>query len=194
MQNFSFCMTSIEHLMLIEPMLVKDQRGYFSKVFEKQIFAEHNIHIAPYEELLSCSQKGVLRGMHFQREYSQDKLVRVLHGKVFDVAVDLRYHSPTFGKWEGFFLSAENRNMLYIPKGFAHGFLSLEDNTLFSYLCGDRYDPVSDGGIRWNDPDIGINWPLEQVDKIILSDKDQKLPIFAQFCSEHEALMYGDYA
>lgn len=189
MQNLSFHITSIEHLMLIKPMLVLDQRGYFSKVFEKQIFARHNIFMEPHEELLSCSHKGVLRGLHFQREYSQDKLVRVLHGAVYDVAVDLREGSATFGQWEGFFLSSENRSMLYIPKGFAHGFLALEEDTLFSYLCGDRYDPDSDGGILWNDSELNVQWPLDRVEQVIVSEKDQKLSTFSQFRTQYGALM-----
>ena len=115
--------------------------------------------------------------------------MRVLHGAVYDVAVDLREGSATFGRWEGFYLSAENRQMLYIPKGFAHGFLALEEGTLFSYLCGDRYDPDSDGGILWNDPELNVQWPLDKVERVIVSEKDQGLPTFSQFCMEHGALM-----
>ena len=137
--------------------------------------------MSPWEELRSRSHKGVLRGLHFQRRHSQDKLVQVLHGAVYDAAVDLREGSATFGKWEGFYLTAENRQMLYIPKGFAHGFLALEEDTLFSYLCGDRYDPESDGGIRWNDPQLAVNWPLERVERLIISDKDDALPTLAEY-------------
>ncbi len=169
---FEFQTTSIAGLIRICPFAAPDDRGYLSKVFEKSIFAEHGIELYPWEELRSCSHKGVIRGLHFQREYSQDKLVQVLHGAVFDVAVDLRKDSATFGKWEGFTLTAGNRQMIYIPKGFAHGFLALEENTLFSYLCGDRYDPDSDGGIRWDDPDIAVKWPLDSVSSVFLSDKD----------------------
>lgn len=136
----------------------------------------------------SFSRKGVLRGLHFQRRHSQDKLVQVLNGAVFDVVVDLRKDSPTFGKWAGFELSADNRKLLYVPKGLAHGFLALAENTLFSYLCGDRYDPESDGGIRWDDPQIGITWPVERVEEVILSDKDSKLPLFHEFMQEHGPL------
>ena len=125
---------------------------------------------------------------HFQRRCCQDKLVQVLSGAVFDVAVDLRKDSETFGQWEGFYLSAENRNILYIPKGFAHGFLALEDNTLFSYLCGERYDPESDGGIRWNDPQLSVSWPLERVEQVILSDKDAALPTLAEFLAQYGPL------
>ena len=176
MQKFSFQKTAIPGLTLITPFLAPDSRGYLSKPFEKSVFAEHGIELSPWEELRSFSHKGVLRGLHFQREHSQDKLVQVLHGGVYDVAVDLREGSPTFGKWEGFELTAENRQLLYIPKGFAHGFLALEEDTLFSYLCGDRYDPASDGGIRWNDPRLAVRWPLDRVEKVILSEKDAALP------------------
>lgn len=189
MQKLSFTATTIPQLTLIQPFLAPDERGYLSKTFEYEIFNQYGIKLNPYEELTSFSKKGVLRGLHFQREFSQDKLVRVLHGAVYDVAVDLRYNSPTFGQWQSFHLSSTNRNILYLPKGFAHGFLALEDNTLFNYLCGDRYDQSSDGGIVWNDPTLNINWPLEQVDKVIVSDKDQALLSFNQFCSTYGGLM-----
>lgn len=188
MSSFAFEQTSIEHLIRITPLCAPDSRGFFSKTFERSIFAAHGITLSPWEELRSCSRKGVLRGLHFQRNYSQDKLVQVLRGAVYDVAVDLRADSPTFGKWEGFYLTAENRQMLYIPKNFAHGFLALEDDTLFSYLCGDRYDPESDGGIRWNDPQIGIEWPLERVDRIIQSEKDAALPSLEDFLIQYGVL------
>lgn len=181
MPGFNFHITSISGLTLIAPMCVPDSRGYLSKPFEKSIFSAHGIDLSPWEELRSCSRKGVLRGLHFQHRHSQDKLVQVLHGAAYDVAVDLRKDSPTFGKWEGFYLTAENRHLLYIPKGFAHGFLALEDDTLFSYLCGDRYDPESDGGIRWNDPQLAVNWPLERVERLIISDKDTALPTLAEY-------------
>lgn len=191
MSAFKFQRTSISNLLQITPFLALDARGYLSKPFEKSIFAEHGIDLSPWEELRSRSHKGVLRGLHFQRRHSQDKLVQVLHGVVYDVAVDLREGSATFGKWEGFYLTAENRQMLYIPKGFAHGFLALEEDTLFSYLCGDRYDPESDGGIRWNDPELAINWPLERAERLIVSDKDAALPTLAEFIQVYGALKGG---
>lgn len=181
MPEFSFQETKINFLTLITPFFAPDNRGYLSKPFEKSIFAAHGIDLSPWEELRSCSKKGVLRGLHFQRRHSQDKLVQVLHGAVYDVAVDLRPESETFGKWEGFYLTAENHQLLYIPKGFAHGFLALEDNTLFSYLCGDRYDPESDGGVRWNDPQLAVKWPLDRVEHLIISDKDAALPTLAEY-------------
>jgi len=188
METFSFQQTSIEGLVQITPFFVSDERGYFSKSFEQSIFSAYGIDLYPWEEFRSCSKRGVLRGLHFQRCHSQDKLVQVLQGTLFDVAVDLRESSPTFGKWEGFELSAENRRMLYIPKGFAHGFLALEESTLFSYLCGDRYDPESDGGIRWDDPDLSICWPLKRVEKVIVSTKDAALPTLAEALSTYRPL------
>lgn len=188
MEQFSFQETIIPELTLAKPFFSIDNRGWFSKPFETDVFAAHGIELSPREELRSCSKKGVLRGLHFQRRCCQDKLVQVLSGAVFDVAVDLRKDSETFGRWEGFYLSAENRNILYIPKGFAHGFLALEDNTLFSYLCGERYDPESDGGIRWNDPQLSVSWPLERVEQVILSDKDAALPTLAEFLAQYGPL------
>ncbi len=177
--------TSISGLKKISPFYEADHRGWFLKAYEKHILAEHGIVVSPFEGFYTHSRKGVLRGLHFQRNHSQDKLVQVLHGAAYDVAVDLREGSETFGKWEGFYLTAENRQMLYIPKGLAHGFLALKDDTLFSYLCGDRYDPASDGGIRWDDPQLAVNWPVEQVENVILSDKDAKLPLLAEFIRQY---------
>ena len=191
MNHFQFQTVSIPGLKRITPFFAADNRGYLSKPFEKSAFLEHGINLSLWEELRSCSKKGVLRGLHFQRRHSQDKLVQVLHGAVYDVAVDLRKGSETFGKWEGFYLTAENRQMLYIPKGFAHGFLALEEDTLFSYLCGDRYDPESDGGIRWNDPELAIDWPLERAERLIVSDKDAALPTLAEFIQVYGALKGG---
>lgn len=180
MSSFQFSQTSIANLTLITPFYSPDIRGWFSKTYEKSIFAAHGIDLSPWEELRSYSHKGVLRGLHFQSRHSQDKLVQVLHGAVYDVVVDLRKGSETFGKWEGFYLSAENRNLLYIPKGFAHGFLALEEGTLFSYLCGDQYDPESDGGVRWDDPTLAVKWPLDQIGQLILSEKDAQLPLLSE--------------
>jgi len=181
MERFEFVKTSICGLACITPFFAEDCRGSFMKSFEKDIFQQQGISFHPAEAFYTHSAKGVLRGLHFQRRHSQDKLVQVLRGTVYDVAVDLRKGSPTFGKWEGFSLTAENRRMLYIPKGFAHGFLTLEENTLFSYLCGDRYDPESDGGIRWDDPQLNVDWPLEQVEHIIVSEKDSGLPSLEEY-------------
>lgn len=182
MSKFIFQKTELEDFMLITPFHVPDQRGHLSKSFEKSIFAAHGIHFELAEELESKSSQNTLRGLHFQRCHSQDKLVRVLAGEVYDVAVDLRPESPTFGKWQGFHLSAENRQMLYIPKRFAHGFLVLSEEAVLHYLCGDRYDPESESGILWNDPELGIDWPLKPGEKPLLSPRDQGFPTFAQYC------------
>lgn len=181
MQSFEFQPSTIEGLTCITPFYAPDDRGYFTKVFEKSIYAAHGIPISAHEQIYSYSRKGVLRGLHFQAAHSQDKLVHVVHGAVFDVAVDLRAGSPTFGKWEGFYLSAENRQVLYIPQGFAHGFLSLEEGTVFCYLCGHAFDPETNGGIRWDDPEIAVKWPVDQVEELILSEKDRKLPTLREF-------------
>lgn len=181
MSVFQFRQTSLAGLQQISPFCQTDRRGYFLKSFEQDIFGAYGAELHCFETFFTRSAKGTVRGLHFQRRHSQDKLVHVLHGAAFDVAVDLRKDSPTFGKWEGFSLTAENHQMLYIPKGFAHGFLALEEDTLFSYLCGDRYDPESDGGIRWDDPEIGVKWPLEQVEHVIVSNKDALLPTFAEY-------------
>lgn len=188
MEIFNFQDTSLPELRMITPFYAEDVRGFFMKSFEREIFRENGIDTRGFELFCTRSRKGTVRGLHFQRRHSQDKLVQVLHGAVYDVAVDLRKGSKTFGKWEGFFLTAENRQMLYIPKGFAHGFLALEEDTLFSYLCGDRYDPESDSGIRWNDPQLAIDWPLEQVEQTIISEKDAALPTLAEFIQVYGAL------
>ena len=178
----------IEGLKIITPAVFGDERGYFTETYNQKDYEDAGIDMEFVQDNQSGSKRGVLRGLHFQINYPQDKLVRVINGEVFDVAVDLRKDSETFGQWEGFYLSAENRNILYIPKGFAHGFLALEDNTLFSYLCGERYDPESDGGIRWNDPQLSVSWPLERVEQVILSDKDAALPTLAEFLAQYGPL------
>lgn len=191
MGSFTFQKTCIEGLFLVDPFMAADHRGYLSKPYERSVFAEHGIYLTPWEELRTCSHKGVLRGLHFQRNHSQDKLVQVLAGAGYDVAVDLRIGSPTFGCWEGVHLSAENHKMFYIPKGFAHGFLALKDNTLLSYLCGDRYDPESDGGVRWDDSQLAIDWPLEEIGRPVLSEKDATLPMLEQFVEKYGGLAGG---
>lgn len=192
MGTFAFQNTGIPGLQLITPFYVEDGRGFFLKSFECDVFRENGVDIQGFETFYTNSVKGTVRGLHFQRERCQDKLVQVLHGAAYDVAVDLREGSETFGSWEGFELTAENRNMLYIPKGFAHGFLALEDDTLFSYLCGGRYDPETDGGIRWNDPQLAVRWPLGRVEKMILSEKDAALPTFAEFLARYGPLAVGE--
>ena len=181
MSRFEFQSTSMEGLREISPLFIPDQRGYFSKSFERVIFAKHGIYFEPFEEIETCSACNTLRGLHFQRRHSQDKLVRVLSGEIFDVAVDLRPQSETFGKWQGFVLSAGNRKELYLPKGFGHGFLAREDDTVVHYLCGDKYDPESEDGILWNDPDLDISWPLKAGTLPMLSKRDQGFQTFQKF-------------
>lgn len=188
MGKFKFENTTLSGLTVISPFCVEDRRGGFIKAFEKDIFMGSGIPFSPFEVFYTRSAKGTVRGFHFQRSYCQDKLVQVLNGAAYDVAVDLREGSETFGKWESFSLTAENQKMLYIPKGFAHGILALADNTLFSYLCGDRYDPETDGGIRWDDPQLAVCWPTDRVGNVILSDKDAALPSLQEFLAQYGPL------
>mgnify|MGYP002511787703 CR=1 FL=1 len=181
MAAFEFRRTEIEHLKIITPFFLSDQRGYLSKTFESELFAANGIQFTLVEELESKSCRHTLRGLHFQKQHSQDKLVRVLLGEIFDVAVDLRPDSSTFGKWQGFRLSEDNRQMIYIPKGFAHGFLALSEKAIVHYLCGDRYDSSSEDGILWNDPELAINWPLEKGIEPVLSQRDKAFQSFADF-------------
>ena len=177
MTKFQFYNTTIEGLWLIEPFMAEDERGYFSKFYERGIFEEHGIKLNAWECMESHSAEGVIRGLHFQRKHWQSKLVRCTNGEIFDVAVDLREGSPTYGKWEGFYLNPENKRLLYIPEGFAHGVMALKDNTIHTYICGDMYDPDSDGGIRWDDSDVAVEWPLDKISKqVIISKKDRSLP------------------
>lgn len=180
-QQFAFECTSMEGLKIIHPFYASDERGFFMKTFEKNIFEEQGICLQNAEDIMSFSKKGVLRGLHFQTKFPQDKLIRVYSGEVFDVAVDLRKGSSTYGCWQGFYLSGDNRLGLYIPSGFAHGYLTLSDNAIFSYRCGTRYVPEADSGIIWDDKEINIKWPLERVESLIISEKDQKLQSYYEF-------------
>ena len=179
----------IKGLCLITPVVHGDSRGYFSETYNANDMKEVGLDILFVQDNQSMSNKGVLRGLHFQKQYPQTKLVRVIKGEVFDVAVDLRSESDTYGKWHGEFLTAENHHQFMIPRGFAHGFLVLSDTAEFCYKCDDFYHPNDEGGIAWNDPEIGIVWPklsgvykgsalaegykIDGVD-LMLSDKDQK--------------------
>jgi dTDP-4-dehydrorhamnose 3,5-epimerase len=174
MGKFNFIRTDIEGLYIIEPTVFGDERGYFMETYNLKEFQEAGLDMVFVQDNQSKSRKGVLRGLHFQYKHPQGKLVRVTRGEVFDVAVDLRKNSKTFGKWYGVLLSEENKRQFYIPEGFAHGFLVLSDEAEFVYRCTDFYHPEYEGGIIWNDPDIGIEWPLGQVEEIILSEKDKK--------------------
>ncbi len=164
----------IEGLKVITPTVFGDARGYFMESYNYNDFKEAGIDQIFVQDNQSASKKGVLRGLHFQINFPQDKLVRVIRGEVYDVAVDLREGSKTFGKWYGVLLSEENKKQFFIPKNFAHGFLVLSDYAEFAYKCTDFYHPNDEGGLLWNDPDIGIEWPLQDGVELTLSDKDQK--------------------
>ena len=166
--------TDINGVLLIEPVVHGDNRGYFLETYNEYDFVNNGINVRFVQDNQSKSSKGVLRGLHFQKSHPQAKLVRVLDGEVFDVAVDLRKDSPTFGKYVSVILSGNNKKMLFIPKGFAHGFLVLSDNAVFAYKCDDFYHPEDEGGLYYNDQEIGINWPIKNV---ILSEKDKKNPL-----------------
>ncbi len=173
--------TKIRDLVIIEPQVFGDARGYFMESYSEQDFKEAGLTMQFVQDNESRSKKGVLRGLHFQTQHTQGKLVRVVAGEVYDVAVDLREGSPTFGQWEGVLLTAENKRQFYVPEGFAHGFLVVSDFATFQYKCTDYYAPTYDGGILWNDPVIGIQWPLEGIEKVLLSEKDTKQPTLEQF-------------
>jgi dTDP-4-dehydrorhamnose 3,5-epimerase len=174
-QEFTFIPQNIPDVILVSPKLREDERGFFAETYNQPVFAANGISVNFIQDNHSLSQQGVLRGLHFQRgPFGQDKLVRVVEGEVFDVAVDLRQNSPTFGKWVGVTLSAENKEMLFIPQGFAHGFAVLSKTAQFVYKTSNVYSPEHDGGVRWNDPDINITWPLTSPQ---LSEKDGNLPL-----------------
>ena len=164
----------IEGLYVIEPTVFKDERGYFVETYNQNDMKEAGLDMVFVQDNQSMSTRGVLRGLHFLKQFPQGKLVRVVRGKVFDVAVDLRSDSKTYGKWFGVELSAENMKQFYIPEGFAHGFLVLSDEAEFCYKCTDFYHPGDEGGLAWNDPEIGVEWPLEEGVDLIISEKDQK--------------------
>lgn len=163
--------TDIEGLVVIEPRVFGDDRGFFMESWSRKTFANLGLDLDFVQDNHSCSARGVLRGLHYQQPKPQGKLVRVTSGRAWDVAVDLRAGSATYGKWGGIELSAQNKRMLWVPPGFAHGFVSLEDGTDFLYKCTDFYDPANEHSLMWNDPEVGIEWPLEGIDPQ-LSAKD----------------------
>ncbi len=177
MGNFTFYQTKLPGVFRIDVKTYGDERGYFMETYKETDFRAAGLNYHFVQDNQSSSRKGVLRGLHFQKKHPQAKLVRVLRGAVFDVAVDLRRQSPTFGQWAGEILSEENKRQMMIPRGFAHGFLVLSDIAEFEYKSDDFYRPEDEGGILWNDPDIGIEWP--QPGTIILSEKDRKQPTLA---------------
>lgn len=160
-------------VLLIKPRVFGDERGFFMESWNRQRYADAGVPAEFVQDNLSFSRRGILRGLHFQQPNPQGKLVSVLQGEVFDVVVDIRRGSPTFGQWEGFTLSSENKHQLYVPEGFAHGFCVTSDVALFAYKCSRYYAPDSEGSILWNDPDLGIDWPISEVE---LSAKDSHAP------------------
>lgn len=185
MAKFKLITTAIAGLYEIEPTVFGDARGFFMETYNQEEFAQLGLTMTFVQDNHSKSGQGVLRGLHFQTAHSQGKLVRVIRGGVWDVALDLRQDSPTFGKWHGVLLTAENKKQFYIPEGFAHGFLTLEDDTEFLYKCTDFYHPEVEAGIRYDDPTLDIEWPLERMQAhgrtILLSDKDAKLPTWREY-------------
>ena len=187
---------AIEGLKVITPTVFGDDRGYFVETYNENDMKAAGMDYVFVQDNQSASKKGVLRGLHFQKEFPQDKLVRVVNGEVFDVAVDLRPGSKTFGKWYGVLLSAENKKQFMIPKNFAHGFIVLSDYAEFCYKCTDFYHPGDEGGLAWNDPSIGVEWPglkgdykgsasaegytMSDGTPLILSEKDQKWPVLSE--------------
>jgi dTDP-4-dehydrorhamnose 3,5-epimerase len=179
-QSFSVEDAGIEGLKVINPFFIEDERGFFLKNFEKDIFSGLGLENEIHEEFLSRSVKNVVRGLHFQTAEPQIKIVGAVEGRVFDVAVDLRRDSKTYGKYESCELSGKNHKLFYIPRGFAHGFLVLSDFAIVSYMCIGRYRPDHDTGILWSDPDIGIKWPVDYKD-VIASKRDAGLMRFKKY-------------
>lgn len=174
----NFLETEIKDLFIIEPKIWKDDRGYFFESYNKQSFDDAGINVNFVQDNQSLSQKGTLRGLHAQANpYAQGKLVRVIQGKVLDIAVDIRKGSKTYGQYEAVELSGDNNRMLWIPPGFLHGFVTLEDNTIFAYKVSGLYNKSSEFGVIWNDPDLNIDWGIA-TDQVILSEKDKTLPLF----------------
>ncbi len=180
MGKFIFNKTDINGLYVIESVAINDNRGYFMETYNYNDFKQAGLDMVFVQDNQSKSKKGVLRGLHFQRKNPQGKLVRVINGEVYDVAVDIRIGSPTFGKWFGIVLSSENKKQFYIPSGFAHGFYVLSDEAEFVYKCTDFYAPGDEGAILWNDRELKINWPIDNSVGVILSEKDKLNPSFSE--------------
>lgn len=176
--GFSAEKTPLSGLLILVPDVFGDERGFFMESYNQRDYAKLGIHTNFVQDNLVRSQKGILRGLHFQKRHPQAKLVQVLRGRVFDVAVDLRKTSPCYGQWYGVYLDNVHHKQLFVPAGFAHGYLTLSDPVMFSYKCSELYHPDDEGGLMWNDPDIGIKWPLDEIGQPLLSDKDKKQPLF----------------
>lgn len=173
MGQFQLTKTGIEGLVVVEPKVFGDNRGYFMETYNYNDFKAAGLDMVFVQDNQSKSKKGVLRGLHFQKKNPQGKLVRVVSGEVYDVAVDLRRGSDTYGKWYGVLLSAENKKQFYVPEGFAHGFVVMSETAEFVYKCTRFYDPSDEGGLMWNDPEFGIDWPVPENAELLLSEKDQ---------------------
>lgn len=178
--------TEIKDLMIIEPHTFQDDRGLYKKYYEREAFFDAGItcEFTESSDIYSC--KGALRGLHYQKKYSQAKLLHVISGIIYDVALDMRQDSPTFGQYHTELLKAEESKAIFVPEGFAHGFITLSDEATFSYQCSGKYDPGSCGGILWNDPDLNIPWPLKEygVVEIISTEKDKNWPTFKEYCEK----------
>jgi dTDP-4-dehydrorhamnose 3,5-epimerase len=179
--SFQFTETKIKGVYIIEPLIFGDERGYFMETYNYEDFKSAGLDMIFLQDNQSKSKKGVLRGLHFQKKHPQGKLVRVIKGEVFDVAVDLRKDSETYGKWVGTILNDENKKQFYVPEGFAHGFLVISDEAELIYKCTDLYYPQDENVMRWDDEALGINWPVDDKEKLILSDKDCKGKNFKEF-------------
>ncbi|NLI92242.1 MAG: dTDP-4-dehydrorhamnose 3,5-epimerase [Peptococcaceae bacterium] len=179
MANFQF-IPEFEGVCVVTPKVHADSRGYFMETYNYKEFSKAGLMTSFVQDNQSRSRHGVLRGLHFQRKFPQGKLVRVLEGEIFDVAVDIDNNSNTYGQWFGINLSSDNQKQLYIPAGFAHGFLVLSQEAVVSYKCTDYYYPEYEDGILWNDATLGIKWPLDKVNEVILSEKDKGLKAFSQ--------------
>lgn len=184
---FEFQKTEIEGLVIIQPHIFIDNRGIYKKYYEKEVFDINGIAYKFTESSDLYSKKGALRGLHYQNEDSQAKLIRVIAGTLFDVALDLRNDSKTFGRYHTELLKAEDNKVIFIPEGFAHGFIALEENTIFSYQCSGSYVPESCGGIRWNDPKLNIPWPLVKygIENVIATEKDKNWPTLEEYMIIH---------
>ena len=174
----------ISGLYVIEPSVFGDERGWFMETYNLNDMRVAGLNMVFVQDNQSMSRRGVLRGLHYQKRFPQGKLVRVLRGEVFDVAVDLRRGSATYGKWHGEVLSAENKKQFYIPEGFAHGFYVMSEIAEFCYKVTDFYHPNDEGGIRWNDPDIGVDWPIIEGVPVLLSEKDKVQPFIRELDNE----------
>lgn len=184
-QKFDIRACDMDGVFLVTPFFSEDQRGYFVKNFEKNFYKATGFNIDIDEQFENYSLHNVIRGLHFQSKYPQDKIIRTINGEIYDVIVDLRKDSKTFGQWRHFFLSDKNKMSLFIPKGCAHGFIVLSNNALISYMCIGEYYFEHDTGIVWNDKTLNISWPIDKQYELIISEKDSKLQTFEHFIETH---------